>query len=176
GARGVEVRLTAEIVGIVPIVVMVLEKDFAGFSLQEMEIHPLMFLIRTLSMILQKFSPTLHNPSTSQTHIKDYHNERTDIHYRRECEIKIDELKDSLIMGNEELSTIHEKKSDEFIKSSVEDLVLILSESKDTSWSDNEYDLSLCDDFSPIDVPEGKFEIFSNPLFDSNNDFTSSDD
>ncbi|GKF44148.1 hypothetical protein Tco_0130700 [Tanacetum coccineum] len=46
---------------------MVLEKDFAGFTLQEMEIHPLMLLIRTLSMILQTFSPTLHNPSTNHT-------------------------------------------------------------------------------------------------------------
>ncbi|GJT66558.1 hypothetical protein Tco_1495230 [Tanacetum coccineum] len=40
---------------------MVLEKDFAGFALQEMEIHPLMLLIQTLSIILQTFSPTLHN-------------------------------------------------------------------------------------------------------------------
>nr|GEX49210.1 hypothetical protein [Tanacetum cinerariifolium] len=83
---------------------------------------------------------------------------------------------DSLIMGNEELNTIPEKESDEFIKSSVEDLVPILSEFEDTSGSDNEYDLSSCDDFSPIDDPEGKFVTFSNPLFDSNDDFTSSDD
>ncbi|GKB53676.1 hypothetical protein Tco_0904429 [Tanacetum coccineum] len=48
---------------------MVLEKDFAGFALQEMEIHPLMLLIRTLSMNLQAFSPTLHNPSTDHTHV-----------------------------------------------------------------------------------------------------------
>ncbi|GKF15669.1 hypothetical protein Tco_0057131 [Tanacetum coccineum] len=48
---------------------MVLEKDFAGFTLQEMEIHPLMLLIRTLSMILQTFSPTLHNPSTNHTRV-----------------------------------------------------------------------------------------------------------
>ncbi|GKE24430.1 hypothetical protein Tco_1435942 [Tanacetum coccineum] len=46
---------------------MVLEKDFAGFVLQEMEIHPLMLLIRTLSMILQTFLPTLHKPSTNHT-------------------------------------------------------------------------------------------------------------
>ncbi|GKF20622.1 hypothetical protein Tco_0069260, partial [Tanacetum coccineum] len=45
----------------------VLEKDFAGFALQEMEIHPLMLLIQTLSMIFQTFSPTLHNPSTRHT-------------------------------------------------------------------------------------------------------------
>nr|GFA77913.1 hypothetical protein [Tanacetum cinerariifolium] len=85
-------------------------------------------------------------------------------------------LDDSLIMRNEELSTSPEKESDEVIKSSVEDLVLIVSESEDTFGSDSEYDLSTCDVFSPIDVPEEKFVTFSNPLFDSNDDFTSSDD
>ncbi|GKC61332.1 hypothetical protein Tco_1088930 [Tanacetum coccineum] len=45
------------------------------------------------------------------------------------------EPEDSLIMGNEDLSTIPEKESDEFIKSSVEDHVPIPSESKDTSES-----------------------------------------
>nr|GFB98965.1 hypothetical protein [Tanacetum cinerariifolium] len=72
----------------------------------------------------------------------------------------IDDPEDFLIMGNEELSAILEKESDEFTKSSVEDLVPIPSESEDTSKSDSEYDLSLCDDFSPIDVPEGKSMIF----------------
>ncbi|GJR41409.1 hypothetical protein Tco_1217093 [Tanacetum coccineum] len=46
---------------------MVLEKDFAGFALQEMEIHPLMLLIQTLSIILQTFSPTLHNLAVFQS-------------------------------------------------------------------------------------------------------------
>ncbi|GKA80760.1 hypothetical protein Tco_0787452 [Tanacetum coccineum] len=78
-------------------------------------------------------------------------------------------------MGDEELSTIPEKESDEFIKSSVEDLVLIPSESEDTSGSDSECDLPSCDDFSPINIPKGKSVTFSNPLFDSNEDFTSSD-
>ncbi|GJU01308.1 hypothetical protein Tco_1111646 [Tanacetum coccineum] len=86
------------------------------------------------------------------------------------------EPEDSLIMGNEELSTIPEKESDEFIKSSVEDLVPIPSESEDTSKSDSDCDLSLCDDFSPINVYKEKSVTFSNPLFDSNDDFTSSDD
>nr|GFA98760.1 hypothetical protein [Tanacetum cinerariifolium] len=83
---------------------------------------------------------------------------------------------DSLIMGNEELSTIPKKELDKFIKSSVEDLVLIPSESEDTSGSDNEYVLPSCDDFSPIKVFEEKLVTFSNPLFDSNDDFTSSHD
>ncbi|GJU62547.1 hypothetical protein Tco_0294135 [Tanacetum coccineum] len=47
---------------------------------------------------------------------------------------------DSLIMGMAS-STIPEKESDEVIKSSVEDLVPIPSESKDTSESDSDCDL-----------------------------------
>ncbi|GJX98678.1 hypothetical protein Tco_0355697 [Tanacetum coccineum] len=148
---------------------------------------------------------------SNQIQIKDYRNEKIDIHFRRECESMIDEIKgkfngmsieinkkkelqhleqvanlstypsqrfksfcyddydyeestiplneilsqiplsiaiipvlptleleDSLIMGNEELSTILEKGSDEFIKSSVEDLVPIPSESKDSSESEDD--------------------------------------
>ncbi|GJS78749.1 hypothetical protein Tco_0728630 [Tanacetum coccineum] len=86
------------------------------------------------------------------------------------------EPEDSLIMRDEDLSTIPEKESEEVIKSSVEDLVPILSESEDTYKSDSECDLPSCNDFSPINVSEEKFVTFSNPLFDSNDDFTSSDD
>ncbi|GKA61693.1 hypothetical protein Tco_0761212 [Tanacetum coccineum] len=70
------------------------------------------------------------------------------------------EPEDSLIMGDENLSTITEKEPDKFIKSSVDDLVLIPSESEDTSDSDKEYDLPFCDNFV----------TFSNPLFDANDD------
>nr|GEU67844.1 hypothetical protein [Tanacetum cinerariifolium] len=66
--------------------------------------------------------------------------------------------------------------SDKFIKSSVEDLVPIPSESDDTYGSDSECILPSCDYFSPIDVPEEKSVTFSHPLFNSNDDFTSSDD
>ncbi|GKD33010.1 hypothetical protein Tco_1248519, partial [Tanacetum coccineum] len=69
-------------------------------------------------------------------------------------------------MGDENLSTIPEKESDEFIKSSVEDLVPIPSESEDTFDSDSECDLLFCDNTV----------TFSNPLFNDNDDFTSSDD
>ncbi|GJT01802.1 hypothetical protein Tco_0822971 [Tanacetum coccineum] len=82
------------------------------------------------------------------------------------------ELEDSLIMGNEELSTNPEKESDEFIKTSVEDLITIPRESEDTFGSDSESVLPSSDDFSPIF--KEKSMTFSNPLFDSN-DFTSSD-
>ncbi|GJX29100.1 hypothetical protein Tco_0237179 [Tanacetum coccineum] len=284
---------------------MVLEKDLVGFALQEVEIHPLMFL--TLSMILQTFSPTLHNPSTNHTHVnyvgmtlimvmivhygsrlsmsrnratiktlviiiihkihqvfhnnifamktvgysidhqEDLNQQRiSDVHDRsdkleeshnellnmlqsfyemviqqkqvanisnhttepsrrfnsfyddddyEESTIPSNEIvsqillsiaitpvlptlepADSLIMGDENLSTIPEKESDEVIKSSVEDLVLIPSESKDISDNESECDLPFCDDSPPLDVLGGKFMTLSNPLFDDNDDFTSSDD
>ncbi|GJW54037.1 hypothetical protein Tco_0098122 [Tanacetum coccineum] len=86
------------------------------------------------------------------------------------------EPENSLIIGNEELSTIPEKESNEFIKSSVENRVPIPSESEDTSESDSDCNSPSCDDFSPINVYKEKFVTFSNPLFDSNDDFTSSDD
>ncbi|GJZ88444.1 hypothetical protein Tco_0660226 [Tanacetum coccineum] len=73
-------------------------------------------------------------------------------------------------------TTFLQKESDEVIKSSVEDLVPIPSESEDTSKSDSDCDLPSGDDFSPINVYEEKSMTFSNPLFDSNDDFTSSDD
>nr|GEZ94969.1 hypothetical protein [Tanacetum cinerariifolium] len=44
------------------------------------------------------------------------------------------------------------------------------------SRSDSECDLPSCDDFSPINILKGKFVTFSNPLFDTNDDFTFSDD
>ncbi|GKB58718.1 putative ribonuclease H-like domain-containing protein [Tanacetum coccineum] len=82
------------------------------------------------------------------------------------------EPKDSLIMGNEELSTIPEKELDEFIKSSVEDLIIIPRESEDSSESDSENVLPSCEDFSPIF--EKKFVTFSNPLFEFEVNFNSS--
>ncbi|GJV68314.1 hypothetical protein Tco_1483823 [Tanacetum coccineum] len=95
-------------------------------------------------------------------------------------DLPTEELEDSLIMGDEYLSTIHEKESNELIMktkgSFVEDLVLIPSESEDTSGNDSECILPLCDIFCPINIYEEKSLTFSNPLFDSNDDFTSSDD
>ncbi|GJX85501.1 hypothetical protein Tco_0336275 [Tanacetum coccineum] len=77
-------------------------------------------------------------------------------------------ITDSLIMEDEHLDTIPATESDELIKSSVENLVQIPSESEDLS--DGECDLPLCDD-----SPKSHL-TFSNPLFDIDDDFTSSDD
>nr|GEU34144.1 RNA-directed DNA polymerase, eukaryota, reverse transcriptase zinc-binding domain protein [Tanacetum cinerariifolium] len=90
--------------------------------------------------------------------------------------LPIKDPKDSLIMGNEELNTIPEKESDEFINFSVEDLVPIQSEFEDTSGSESVCILPSCDDFSPINVPKEKAVTFSNPVFNSNDDFIFSDD
>ncbi|GJZ96948.1 hypothetical protein Tco_0669282 [Tanacetum coccineum] len=59
--------------------------------------------------------------------------------------------------------------------SSLEDSFSV-KKSDDTSGNDSECDLPSCDDFSPINISEGKSVTFSNPLPDLNNDFTSSDD
>nr|GFA60201.1 hypothetical protein [Tanacetum cinerariifolium] len=73
-------------------------------------------------------------------------------------------------MGNEHLSTISGTKSDELIKSSVENLVPIPSEYEVTSNNESECDVPVNDESSPI------FMTFSNPLFDCDDDFTSNDD
>ncbi|GKA46955.1 hypothetical protein Tco_0739838 [Tanacetum coccineum] len=83
-------------------------------------------------------------------------------------------ITNSLIMEDEHLDTIPETKSFEENESSVKDLNLTPSESKD--WSkglsedlsdiESECDMPFCDDFTS----------FSNPLFYSNDDFTSSDE
>ncbi|GJT47232.1 hypothetical protein Tco_0955947 [Tanacetum coccineum] len=79
-------------------------------------------------------------------------------------------ITDSLSMGDEHLSTILKTESDELIKSSVENLVPTPSESedlyKDLSDIESECDVPVCDNFT----------TFSNPLFDADDDFSSSDD
>ncbi|GJS14420.1 hypothetical protein Tco_0408892 [Tanacetum coccineum] len=82
-------------------------------------------------------------------------------------------ITNSLIMEDEHLDTIPETESDEENKSSVKDLNLTPSESEDLSEdaSDGECDLPVCDDF-----PKSHLVTFSNPLFDIDDDCTSSDD
>ncbi|GJW44132.1 retrovirus-related pol polyprotein from transposon TNT 1-94 [Tanacetum coccineum] len=85
-------------------------------------------------------------------------------------DLSTEEPDNSLSMGDKHLSTIPETKSDEVIKSSVEDLVLIPSESE--GISDDTCDVPFCDNSPPLDVLNNHFEIFSN----FNDDCTSSDD
>ncbi|GJW32912.1 hypothetical protein Tco_0052944 [Tanacetum coccineum] len=76
---------------------------------------------------------------------------------------------DSLIMEDEHLDTIPETESEKLIKSIVEDLVQIPSEFEDSF--EGECDLPPYDDSS-----KNHDLTFSNPLFDIDEDFTSSDE
>nr|GEW57954.1 reverse transcriptase domain-containing protein [Tanacetum cinerariifolium] len=76
----------------------------------------------------------------------------------------------SLSMRYEHLSTILKTESDEVIKSIVKNLVQIPSEYEVTFDDESECDVPVQDESSSI------FTTFSNPLFDYNDDFTSSDD
>nr|GEV18064.1 hypothetical protein [Tanacetum cinerariifolium] len=73
-------------------------------------------------------------------------------------------------MGDEHVSTISETKLNEVIKFSVKNLVLFPCESEVTSNNESECDVPVNDESSII------FITFLNPLFDCNDDFTSSDD
>ncbi|GJX73622.1 hypothetical protein Tco_0312217 [Tanacetum coccineum] len=81
-------------------------------------------------------------------------------------DLPTEEPDNSLSMGDEHLNTIPTTESDEVIKSSVENLVPIPSEFEVTSDNESECDMPVCNDFT----------TFLNPLFDSNDHFTSSDD
>nr|GEX75542.1 hypothetical protein [Tanacetum cinerariifolium] len=76
----------------------------------------------------------------------------------------------SLSMGYEHLSIIPETKSDEVIKSSAKNLLPISSEYEVTFDDESECDVPVKDESSSV------FTTFLNPLFDCNDDFTSSDD
>ncbi|GJR62006.1 hypothetical protein Tco_1504168 [Tanacetum coccineum] len=80
-------------------------------------------------------------------------------------------IPDSLIMEDEHLDTIPVTESANTIKSSVEDLVPTPSESADLSDGESECDVPINDD-----SPESHFSTFDNPLFDSNDDFSSDDE
>ncbi|GJR49061.1 hypothetical protein Tco_1317164 [Tanacetum coccineum] len=77
---------------------------------------------------------------------------------------------DSLIMEDEHLDTIPATESDEVIKSSVENLVPIPSESE--GIPDSVCDVPLCNNPTPLEA----FKEHSETIIDSNNDYSSSDD
>ncbi|GJT83938.1 retrotransposon protein [Tanacetum coccineum] len=76
----------------------------------------------------------------------------------------------SLSMGDEHLDTIPATESDEVIKSSVENLVPIPSESE--GIPDSVCDVPLCNNPTPLEA----FKEHSETIIDSNNDSSSSDD
>nr|GEU47074.1 hypothetical protein [Tanacetum cinerariifolium] len=84
--------------------------------------------------------------------------------------LSTEEPDNSLSIGDEHLDTIPATESDEFIKSSVENLIPIPCESE--GIPDNMCDVPLHDNSPPLDVSKDQFKDFS----DSDNEFSSTDD
>nr|GEY89891.1 hypothetical protein [Tanacetum cinerariifolium] len=142
-----------------------LEKKFASFALQVLKIHSLMNSLmnqlRILTMILQNLSTHHYSPRhTLVSYVETIITTERTIPLRdiisqlpssivittSSLVLPIKDPEDSHIMGKEELSTILEKESDEFIKSSRRTF-------DDESLSDE-------------DVPKENIKIYSNPLFE----------
>nr|GEV02281.1 hypothetical protein [Tanacetum cinerariifolium] len=84
--------------------------------------------------------------------------------------LSTEEPDNSLSMGDEHLDTILATESDEVIKSSVENLILIPSESE--GIPEHKCDMPFHDNSPPLDVSKDQFEDF----FDFNEEFSSTDD
>nr|GEY05023.1 hypothetical protein [Tanacetum cinerariifolium] len=84
--------------------------------------------------------------------------------------LSTEEPDNSLSMGDEHLDTVSATESDEFIKSSVENLVQIPSESE--GIPDNMCDVIFHENSPPLDVSKDQFKDFSN----SNDESTLTDD
>nr|GEW83888.1 hypothetical protein [Tanacetum cinerariifolium] len=84
--------------------------------------------------------------------------------------LSIKEPDNSISMGDEHLDTIPAMESDEFIKSSVENLIPIPSESE--GIPDHMCDMPFHDNSPPLDDSKDQFEDFS----ESNDEFSSIDD
>nr|GEX22863.1 hypothetical protein [Tanacetum cinerariifolium] len=84
--------------------------------------------------------------------------------------LSTEEPDNSLSMGDEHLDIISATESDEFIKSSVENLIPIPKESE--GIPDHMCDVPFHDNSPPLDVSKDQFEDFS----ESNEEFSSIDD
>ncbi|GJW84938.1 hypothetical protein Tco_0158083 [Tanacetum coccineum] len=136
-------------------------------------------LLKDVQIISEELSEFINCPSWNRPTFYDDDDEEYTIQFREYLEnlskaithdLPTEEPEYSLSMGDKHLGTIPETESNEVIKSSVENLVPIPSESEVTSDNESECDVPVNDESSPI------FMTFSNPLFDSNDDFTFSDE
>nr|GEY86674.1 hypothetical protein [Tanacetum cinerariifolium] len=84
--------------------------------------------------------------------------------------LSTEEPDNSLSMGDEHLDTIPATQSDEFIKSGVEDLIPIPSESE--GIPEHMCDVPSHDNSLPLDISKDQFEDF----YESNDEFSSTDD
>nr|GEW51490.1 hypothetical protein [Tanacetum cinerariifolium] len=155
------------------------DKFFKIQHTQIEDIHELLHkLLEDLQIINEELAKYINSPSWNRHAFYDDDDEYS-IQYKKYLEnssnaiapVLPTEVRDnSLSMGDEHLSTILETESDEVIKSSVENLVPIPSESE--SISDDTCDVPFCDNSPSLDVLTDHFELF----FNFNDDCTSSDD
>ncbi|GJV79721.1 hypothetical protein Tco_1515591 [Tanacetum coccineum] len=140
------------------------------FDIQEL-LHK---LLKDLQIISEELAEYINSPSWNFPTFDDDDDEYI-IQYKEYLEnssnaitpdLPTKEPDKSLSMRDEHLSTILETKSDELIKSSVEDLVPIPSESE--GISDDTCDVPFCDNSPPLDVLNDHFEIFSDFNDDDN--------
>ncbi|GJY22865.1 hypothetical protein Tco_0396523 [Tanacetum coccineum] len=165
-------------------VVMIFKMDIAFYAIQGTEILSLMIRLRILSIILPIFHTHLHNPNTCHTlELAEYINtpncNRPTVYYDDDDDedytiaiapvLSTEEPDNSLSMRDEHLDTVPETESDEVIKSSVEILVPIPSESE--GIPNKMCNVPFHDNSPPIDILKDQFEDFSK----SNDDSTSID-
>ncbi|GKC03325.1 hypothetical protein Tco_0994935, partial [Tanacetum coccineum] len=150
------------------------EKFFEIQHAQPEDIQELLHkLLKDLQIIREELAEYINSPSWNRPAFYDDDDDEYTIQYREYLEnssnaitpdLPTEEPDNSLSMGDEHLSTIPETESDELIKSSVENLVPIPSESE--GISNDTCDVPFCDNSPPLDVLNDHFEIFS----DFNND------
>nr|GEU29509.1 hypothetical protein [Tanacetum cinerariifolium] len=151
---------------------------FTDKQYQLEEIQELMCkLLEDVRNIIDELSEYINSPSWNYPTF--YDDEEYSIQYKEYLENSSDaiapvlptkEPEYSLSMGYEHLSIIPEMESDEVTESSVKNLLPIPSEYEVTFDDESECDVPVKDESSLV------FTNFSNPLFDCNDDFTSSDD
>ncbi|GKE03605.1 hypothetical protein Tco_1395623 [Tanacetum coccineum] len=180
-------------------------EEFVFIHAQPEDIQELLHkLLKDLQIIREDLAEYINSPSWNRPTFYDDDDDEYTIQYREYLEnsskaitpnLPTEEPDNSLSMGDKYLDTIPEMKSDEVIKSSVEDLVPIPSESEGISdntcdvpfydvlndhfeiFSDFNNDCTSSDDDSLFDedVPEDNVKIYSNPLFEFDDGYISSD-
>nr|GEU60200.1 hypothetical protein [Tanacetum cinerariifolium] len=125
-------------------------------------------LFNDVQNIHEELAEYINTPSWNRPTFSNYDDDDDNEDYT--IAITPEEPDNSLSIGDEHFDSFSATKSDEVIKFSVEDLVLIPSESE--GILDNTYDVPFHDNSSPLDVSKDQFEEF----FDFNDDSTSIDD
>nr|GEU92553.1 hypothetical protein [Tanacetum cinerariifolium] len=135
-------------------------------------------LLEDLQIISEDLAEYINSPSWNRPTFYNNDDEHS-IQYKKYLEnssnaiapvLPTEEPDNSISIGDKHLSTILKIESDEVIKSSVKNLVPILSKSEVTSDNESECDVPVNDESSLI------FTTFSNHLFDYNDNFTSTND